>query len=148
MDVEALAPRVSQDALSESGHPIAPPVGTGAVPALADVSAQRQACSESEPMTPGDGSLQEPNPSALAPIHRPPPPLLDEKEDVQFHVEKILQKRRRHGQNQYLVKCRGYPKAYNSWEYEVPVSQDFPFAVDDCERRAQGQLMTPDASRL
>ena len=151
VDVEALAPRratVPQDASSESIHPIAPPVGAGAVRAPADVSAPRQACSESEPMTHEDGSPREPNPRALAPIHRPPPVLLDEQGNVQFHVEKLLQKRRRHGQNQYLVKWRGYPEAYNSWEFEVPLRQDCPYAVDVFERRAQGQLATLDASRL
>ena len=74
--------------------------------------------------------------------------LLDEQGNVQFHVEKLLQKRRRHGQNQYLVKWRGYPEAYNSWEFEVPLRQDCPYAVDVFERGVQGQLATLDASRL
>ena len=147
VDVEALAPRgatVAQDASSESGHPIAPPVGSGAVPAPADMSAPRRSCFESKPMTHEDGSPHEPNPRAFAPIHRTPPVLLDEQGNVQFHVEKILRKRHHHGQNQFLVKWRGYPEAYKSWEFEVPLQQDCPYAVDVYERRVQGQLVIPD----
>ena len=99
-------------------------------------------------MTHEDGSLEEPNPRALAPIHRPPPVLIDEQGNVRFHVERILQERRRHGHNQYLVQWRGYPEVYNSWEFEVPLRQDCPFAVDVYERRVKGQLVSPDASRL
>ena len=118
VNVEALTPRkaaVSQDASSESGHPIASPVGAAAVPAPADVSASLQVLSESDLSSHGDGSLREPNPRALAPIHRPPPVLVDEQGNVQFHVERILQKRRYHDQLQYLMKWRGYFKSYNSW---------------------------------
>ena len=60
-------------------------------------------------MSPGDGSLREPSPRALAPIHRPLPGFLDEQENFQFHVEKLLQKRRRQGQRQYRVKWMGIP---------------------------------------
>ena len=74
--------------------------------------------------------------------------LLDEQGNFQFHVEKIFQIRRRHGHNQYLVKQRRYPEACNSWEYEVPLRQHSPFAVDIYERRVQGQLATQNASRL
>ena len=57
MNVETLAPRKaakSQAARSKSGHPIAPPVEAGAVPASADVSASlKRALS----LTYEDGSL-------------------------------------------------------------------------------------------
>ena len=83
------------------------------------------------PLTP---SLHEP-----VPTHRPPPALLDEKGNLQFHVERLLKRRRHKGQYQYLVKWRGYPESENSWEFEVPLRQDCPYAVDVFERRAEGQ---------
>ena len=107
VDLEALAPRkvdVPLTATSESRHPTAPPVRAAAVPAPADASAPLQARSESEPTSHGDVSLSEPSPRALAPIQRPPPMLLDEQKDIQFHVEIPLQKRSRHDQHQYLAK--------------------------------------------
>ena len=81
MNVEALSPRKvakSQAATSGSRHPAAHPFKAAAVPAPADASVPLQARSEYQPTFHGDGSLREPSPSALAPIHRPPPVLLDE----------------------------------------------------------------------
>uniref|UniRef100_A0AAV1U905 Chromo domain-containing protein n=1 Tax=Peronospora matthiolae TaxID=2874970 RepID=A0AAV1U905_9STRA len=78
-------------------------------------------------------------------IHRTPPALVDEPYDQQYHLERILQQRRRDGQYQYLVQKRRYPELENSWEYEVPLRQDFPYAVDVFERRIQG-LSTHTAS--
>ena len=67
-------------------------------------------------MTHEYGLLREPNPRALALLHRPPPVMLGEQVNVQFHVERIFEKRRRHGHNQYLVQWHGYPEAYNVGE--------------------------------
>ena len=115
MNVEALVPKAVSSVL---GCPAAPPFGVGAAPAPAVSSASFPACSESEPKSHGDTSLREPAQRELSPIHRPPPALLDEQGNLQFHVEKLLRKRRHHGQYQYLVKWRGYPESWNSWEYE------------------------------
>ena len=85
VDVEALASRratVSQAATSGSRHPIAFPAEAADITAPADVSAPLQARSESGPTSHVDGSLREPNPRALSPIHRPPPVLLDEQENI------------------------------------------------------------------
>ncbi|CEG43891.1 Heterochromatin-associated protein HP1 and related CHROMO domain proteins [Plasmopara halstedii] len=58
--------------------------------------------------------------------HRPPPELLDASGDVHYHVERLVGRRRRQGQTQYLVKWRGYPDSENPWEFEAPLRQDFP----------------------
>ncbi|GMF18263.1 unnamed protein product [Phytophthora fragariaefolia] len=49
------------------------------------------------------------------PPHRVPPPLLDTGGFPYFHVEKILRRRGRSGNYQYLVKWRGYPDSDSSW---------------------------------
>jgi hypothetical protein len=66
--------------------------------------------------------------------HRPPAALLDEQGDLHYHVERLLARRRCQGQNQYLVKWRGYPHSQNSWEFEVPLRQDCPDVVDAFDR--------------
>ncbi|GMF28540.1 unnamed protein product [Phytophthora fragariaefolia] len=50
------------------------------------------------------------------PLHRAPPPLLGTGGVPYFHVEKILRRRGRIGNFQYLVKWRGYPDSDISWE--------------------------------
>ena len=85
-------------------------------------------------------SLHEP-----APTHQPPSTLLAEHGNLQFHVERLLKRRRHKGQHQYLVKWRGYPESENSWEFEVPLWQDCPFAVDVFKHRAEGQLASQRA---
>ena len=37
------------------------------------------------------------------------------KKDEIFLIEKILRKRQRNGQTEYLVKWQGYPKKFNQW---------------------------------
>ena len=99
---------------------------------------ERKTLRVASPLTP---SLHEP-----VPTHRPPPELLDEQGNLQqFHVERLLKRRRHKGQYQYLVKWRGYPKSKNSW-FEVPLRQDCPYAVDIFDRRAEGQLASQRAS--
>src|SRR6476661_2781021 len=51
------------------------------------------------------------------PVDRPPPDYIDPAGDAEFHVERILAKRRvGRGQMQYLVKWKGYPNEDSSWE--------------------------------
>ena len=45
----------------------------------------------------------------------PPPPEITDSGAPEYHVEKILQHRRRRGRSQYLVKWLGYPDTENSW---------------------------------
>ncbi|CAH0481207.1 unnamed protein product [Peronospora belbahrii] len=71
--------------------------------------------------------------------HRPPQTLIDEHNHQQFHVESLLDRCRHLCHTQYLVKWRGYPLSYDSWEYEVPLRQDCPDAVDDFDQDGQKQ---------
>jgi hypothetical protein len=50
------------------------------------------------------------------PANRPPPDCVDPAGDEQWHVERILAKRKVGRQQQYLVKWQGYPAEDNSWE--------------------------------
>ncbi|KAE8900547.1 hypothetical protein PF007_g10697 [Phytophthora fragariae] len=62
---------------------------------------------------------------------RRPPALLDEHGELHYHVEGLLKRRQHRGHTQYLVQWRGEPP---SWEYEVPLRQDCPQAVDAFDR--------------
>ena len=100
---------------------------------------------------PEQGSPGDRSPVTLAPYEplltqQPPPALLDEQANRQFHVERVLGRRRRQGQYQYLVKWRGYVKSENSLEFEVPLRQDCSYAVDVYEQLARGQRPTQEAS--
>ena len=64
----------------------------------------------------------------------------------QFDVERVLGRRRRQDQYQCLVKWKGNPESENSWEFEVPLRQDCPYAVDVYEQLAQGQRPTQNTS--
>ena len=89
VNVEALAPwkaAVSQAATSGSRHPIAPSFKDSAVPAPADASAPLPGHSEFEITSYSDCSFREPNQREVLPIHRPPLALLDEHDNLQFHV--------------------------------------------------------------
>jgi len=46
----------------------------------------------------------------------PPPPII--KNDEEYEVEKILDKRKHYGKIQYLIKWKGYPLSEASWEPE------------------------------
>ncbi|GMF50665.1 unnamed protein product [Phytophthora fragariaefolia] len=58
------------------------------------------------------------------PPHRDPPPLLGTGGVPYFHVEKILRRRARSGNYQYLVKWRGYPDSDSSWELGSRLEED------------------------
>ena len=148
VDQKALAPQqlaLPQDVESESAGQVAPPCVSDSFPTLSRDLAVRHSCAGSDPKSHEDCSPPELSSHGPQPTHRPPPALLDKQGNLQFHVEKILQRRRRHGQYQYLVKWRGYPESENSWEYEVPLLQDCPYAVEVFERHGRGQVATPDA---
>ncbi|GMF44509.1 unnamed protein product [Phytophthora fragariaefolia] len=55
---------------------------------------------------------------------RAPPPLLGSEGALYYHVEKLLKRRGRSGQYQYLVKWRGYPSSRNSWEVGARLKED------------------------
>ena len=74
-------------------------------------------------MTHENGSLRELYPRALAPIHRPPPVLLYDQGNIQFHVERLLQNLRHHGQNQYRYSGMGIQR-------RITRRQNCPYAVD------------------
>ncbi|GMF48441.1 unnamed protein product [Phytophthora fragariaefolia] len=58
------------------------------------------------------------------PPHRAPPPLLGTGGVPNFHVEKILRRRGRSGNYEYLVKWRGYPDSDSSWEPGSRLEED------------------------
>ena len=92
-DVETLAPRESalpRAVASVLGRPAFPPSEAAFAPTPEDGSVPRRVCSEYEPKSHGDTSLRESARRELSPIYRPPPALLDEQENLQFHVEKLL----------------------------------------------------------
>ncbi|KAE9050484.1 hypothetical protein PR001_g2348 [Phytophthora rubi] len=60
-----------------------------------------------------------------------PPALLDEHGELHYHEERLHKRHQHRGHNQYLVQWRGEPP---SWDYEVPLRQDCPQAVDAFDR--------------
>ncbi|POM76159.1 Pol protein [Phytophthora palmivora] len=61
---------------------------------------------------------------------RAPPALLDRNGELHYHVERVVQERRRSGKRQLLVKWRSYPSPQNSWEPEDRLRVDCPKAVE------------------
>ncbi|POM69669.1 Pol protein [Phytophthora palmivora] len=61
---------------------------------------------------------------------RAPPALLDRNGELHYHVERVVQERRRSGKRQLLVKWREYPSSQNSWEPEDRLRVDCPKAVE------------------
>jgi hypothetical protein len=142
VNLEALAPTkraVPRIAVSESTDPPEPRSGLTPAPTPECELALRPLRHGSYPKPLQGSSLEVPTSRGFPPVHRPPPTLLDEQGNRQFHVERLLQRRRRKGQYQYLVKWRGYPDSENSWEFETPLRQDCPYAVDVFEHRDQGR---------
>ena len=142
VDVEALAPRNSalpKGTIPEVRGPLEPRFEPPSAPAQgADFDFESQSHRD---LVPSESGRRE-----LSPRYRPPPALLDEHGNPHFHVERVLRRRRRQGQTQYLVKWKGYPESENSWEFEIPLRQDCPYAVDAFERRAHGHSVADDAS--
>ena len=139
VNMEALTPRdlaLWSTAKSKSGGQAEPPSGLGLTltpghgidktPTPEHGLASRRAHSGSYPMSHGDHSARELTTHASSSVHRPPPTLLDAKGKHQFHTKKILKRRHRHGQYQYLVKWRGYPESEISWEYDIYLRHDCP----------------------
>ncbi|GMF28606.1 unnamed protein product [Phytophthora fragariaefolia] len=96
---------------------------------------------------PGSARASPPRPTSgedSVAARQPPPALLDKQGNRQFHVERILAKRRCRGHNQYLVKWRGYPHSENAWEFEVPLRQDCHGVVDAFDQIDQ---RSPEGSR-
>ena len=149
VNLEALAPRhvaLPSVAGSEPGGQVEPPSGFDPTLMPEGELVSRRAHSGSYPRSRGDRSLRDAAPQVRPSVYRPPPTLLDEQGNRHFHVERLLKRRRRQGQYQYLVKWRGYPESENSWEFEVPLGQDCPYALDVFEHRGKGHPVTEVAS--
>ncbi|KAE9214239.1 hypothetical protein PF004_g15106 [Phytophthora fragariae] len=99
----------------------APPTRSAGHPGVADRTQQRvegppgQGVSQS-------GDAERPGPTPL-PL-RAPPPLLGNEGVIYYHREKLLKRRGRSGQYQYLVKWRGYPSSRNLWEPGARLEED------------------------
>ncbi|KAE9186043.1 hypothetical protein PF002_g25990 [Phytophthora fragariae] len=78
----------------------------------------------------GDAERPGPTPPPL----RAPPPLLGNEGVLYYHVERLLKRRGRSGQYQYLVKWRGYPSSRNSWEPGARLEEDCADLVAAFER--------------
>ncbi|POM71432.1 Pol protein [Phytophthora palmivora] len=70
---------------------------------------------------------------------RAPPALLDRNGELHYHVERVVQERRRSGKRQLLVKWRGYPSSQNSWEPEDRLRVDYPKAVEIWDQQQPGR---------
>ncbi|KAE9175010.1 hypothetical protein PF005_g25595 [Phytophthora fragariae] len=89
----------------------APPSRSTDLPAVADKTPHRREGSPGQDES-QSGDAERPGPKPLPP--RAPPPLLGNEGAHYYHVERLLKRRERSGQYQYLVKWRGYPSSRNS----------------------------------
>ncbi|KAE8898014.1 hypothetical protein PF003_g18050 [Phytophthora fragariae] len=99
----------------------APPSRSADHPAVADKTPHRREG------PPGQDESQSYDAERLGQIPlqpRAPPPLLGNEGVLYYHVEKLLNRRGRSGQYQYLVKWRGYPSSRNSWEPGARLEED------------------------
>ncbi|CEG41377.1 Heterochromatin-associated protein HP1 and related CHROMO domain proteins [Plasmopara halstedii] len=69
--------------------------------------------------------------------HSPPPTLPVDISAGYYHVERLVRRGRHQGQIQYLEKWREYLNSENSWEFEAPLRQDCPDAVDAFDQKYQ-----------
>ncbi|KAE8991932.1 hypothetical protein PR002_g20703 [Phytophthora rubi] len=99
----------------------APPCQIADHPAVADkIPHQREDSPGQDGNQSGDAERSGRTPLPL----RAPPPLIGNEGVLYYHVEKLLKRRGRSGQYQYLVKWRGYPSSRNSWESEARLEED------------------------
>ncbi|GMG15180.1 unnamed protein product [Phytophthora fragariaefolia] len=99
----------------------APPSQSAGHPAVVDRTPHQPEGS------PGQGRSQSGDaagPGRIPLPSRAPPPLLGNEDVLYYHVEKLLKRRGRSGQYQYLVKWRGYPSSRNSWELGARLEED------------------------
>ncbi|KAE9193147.1 hypothetical protein PF005_g18194 [Phytophthora fragariae] len=99
----------------------APPSRSADHPAVADKTPHRREG------PPGQDESQSNDAERLGQIPlqpRAPPPLLGNEGVLYYHVEKLLKRRGRSGQYQYLVMWRGYPSSRNSWEPGARLEED------------------------
>ncbi|KAE8965761.1 hypothetical protein PR002_g28586 [Phytophthora rubi] len=109
----------------------APPSRSAGHPVIADRTQQQ---SEGPP---GQGESQSGDAERPGPTPLPllaPPHLLGYEGVLCYHVEKLLKRRGRSGQHQYLVKWRGYPSSRNSWETGARLEEDCADLVAAFER--------------
>ncbi|GMF46155.1 unnamed protein product [Phytophthora fragariaefolia] len=99
----------------------APPSQSAGHPAVVDRPPNRP---EGSPGQVEGQSVDAVRPGRTSPPLRAPPPLLGSEGALYYHVEKLLKRRRRNGQYQYLVKWRGYPGSRNSWEPGARLEED------------------------
>ncbi|KAE9198507.1 hypothetical protein PF005_g16115 [Phytophthora fragariae] len=99
----------------------APPSRSADHPAVVDKTPHRRGGS------PGQDGSQSNDAERLGRIPlqpRAPPPLLGIEGALNYHVERLLKRRGRSGQYQYLVKWRGYPSCRSSWEPGARLEED------------------------
>ncbi|GMF33640.1 unnamed protein product [Phytophthora fragariaefolia] len=135
ISAQATPTRGPADGLSPGGHPgaspggsprlgrerAAPPSQSAGHPAGVDRTPNRL---EGSPGQDGSQSVDAVRPGRTPLPSRAPPPLLDSEGALYYHVEKLLKRRGRSGQYQYLVKWRGYPSSRNSWEPGARLEED------------------------
>ncbi|KAE9337432.1 hypothetical protein PR003_g12009 [Phytophthora rubi] len=109
----------------------APPSRSAGHPPVADRTQQQPEGSLGQGES-QSGNAERPGPTPL-PL-RAPPPLLGNEGVLYYHVEKLLKRRGRCGQHQYLVKWRGYPSSHNSWDPMARLEEDCAYLVAAFER--------------
>ncbi|GMF26153.1 unnamed protein product [Phytophthora fragariaefolia] len=127
ISAQATPTRGLVDGLSPGGHPgaypggspllgrerAAPPSQSAGHPTVVDRTPNRP---EGSPGQDGSQPVDAVRPGRTPLPSRAPPPLFGSEGALYYHVERLLKRRVRSGQYQYLVTWRGYPSSRNSWE--------------------------------